>query len=96
MSVTDNDHLISTLQKLSGLYIELSCKVIANEIVIAKLMKELSELSPEPERFSLRISAEITGIAERLAFANKHIPQDICDVAQISRDLHRICMMADC
>lgn len=77
------------------LYTDLGNRVIANDLLTAKLMSEMSKNSPDPEAYMMRLTSEVAGLADRLASANRDIENEHYDPSQITQYLYRLCDMAE-
>lgn len=77
------------------LYTDLGNRMIANDLLVAKLMSEMSKNSPDADKYMMRLTSEVAGLADRLASANKGIENKHYDPSQITQYLYRLCDMAE-
>lgn len=83
------------LNRIVDLYADLGNRMIAMELLAAKLMSEMTKRSSDPSVSMLRLSAEVTGLAHLLASTTKTLASDHYDPAAITHQLHKLCDMAE-
>lgn len=77
------------------LYTDLGNRMIANELLTAKLMSEMSKNSPDADADMMRFTSEVAGLADRLASVTKGAKNEHYDPSQITQYLYRLCDMAE-
>lgn len=91
----DSPELPQILERMVDLYTELGNRLIANELLIAKLMTELAQRSDSPDDYMMRLTGEISGLTDRLAGVTKSLGGPHYDPAQITSYVYRLCDMAE-
>lgn len=91
----NSPELPEILERMIDVYTDLGNQMIANDLITAKLMCEISRNSADPDAYMMRLTSEVSGLADRLASETKGLADRAYDPTQITQYMYRLCDMAE-
>jgi hypothetical protein len=96
MTTDQIEALAASIDILLRNYVDLSNRMIAMEVVCAKLVQELASAGGDQEGVMLRVTSELRGIADVIARGNQRLERtEDYDASVLTRALERLCSMAE-
>lgn len=83
------------LNRIVDLYTDLGSRMIAAELIAAKLMSEITKRSGDPSLSMIRLTAEVTGLAHLLASTTKTLANEYYDPSAVTHQLDKLRDMAE-